>query len=143
MSAGPGTAAAATVPTGNLEKGDRLSGYMTKHHRGEETVRARRQRARGFRGLLVLLLAGLLTSLVPLVPLALASPVDPTQVPGSYDNADFDDVVLAVLGIDGVVETGAVVIASVGEVYTAALPDPQSHVLDWHRLRFDRGPPTV
>jgi hypothetical protein len=140
MSAGPGTAAAATVPTGNLEKGDGLSGYMTKPHRGEETVRARRQRARGFRGLLVLLLAGLLTSLVPL---ALASPVDPTQVPGIYDNADFDDVVLAVLGIDGVVEAVAVVIASVGGVYTAALPDPQSHVLDWRRLRFDRGPPTV
>jgi len=39
---------------------------------------------------------------VSVVCLAHASPPDPTWIPGIYDHGDFDDVVLALLFIDGV-----------------------------------------
>ena len=39
------------------------------------------------------------------VCLAHASPPDPTWIPGLYDDADYDDVVLALLAIDGFVVT--------------------------------------
>jgi hypothetical protein len=38
--------------------------------------------------------AALGTMLLVLTPLALASPVDPTWIPGLWDDADFDDVIL-------------------------------------------------
>ena len=41
-----------------------------------------------------------LATLVTVVPLAYASPPDPTWVPGFYDNADFDEAVLAVVSVD-------------------------------------------
>jgi hypothetical protein len=39
------------------------------------------------------------------VPLAHASPPDPVWIPGIYDDADFDDVVVAVVSATGLVET--------------------------------------
>jgi hypothetical protein len=39
------------------------------------------------------------------VCLAHASPPDPTWIPGLYDDADYDDVVLALLSLDGFVAT--------------------------------------
>jgi hypothetical protein len=42
---------------------------------------------------------------ISVVCLAHASPPDPTWIPGIYDNADFDDAILAVLSIDGVTIT--------------------------------------
>lgn len=46
------------------------------------------------RKLLVLLVV---SAMIALTPLALASPSDQTWVPGLYDNADHDDVVLSVI----------------------------------------------
>ena len=40
----------------------------------------------------------LLGALLVLAPLAHASPPDPTWIPGFYDDADYDDVVLAITG---------------------------------------------
>ena len=45
-----------------------------------------------------------LVALVALTPTAYASPPDPTWIPGLYDNADFDDVVLFIAGSLGVVD---------------------------------------
>ena len=47
------------------------------------------------RRLLLLLLAG---AVVALTPAAHASPPDQTWIAGLYDNADYDDAVLAVIG---------------------------------------------
>jgi len=44
------------------------------------------------------LLSMLVGVLVALPPAALASPPDQTWIPGLYDNADYDDAVLAVTG---------------------------------------------
>lgn len=49
----------------------------------------------------VLLLLG---ALVALTPLAYASPPDPTWIAGLYDDADYDDVVLAVTSTAGALE---------------------------------------
>lgn len=43
----------------------------------------------------------LLVGLVWLVPLAHASPMDPTWLPGIYDEGDHDDVVLALISAGG------------------------------------------
>jgi hypothetical protein len=51
---------------------------------------------------LVLVIA--VVAVLCLVPAAHGSPPDPTWVLGFYDNADFDDVVLMIAGILGVVE---------------------------------------
>jgi len=45
-----------------------------------------------------------LMTLVALVPLAHTNPPDPTWIPGLWDNADFDDVVLLVTSEIGFVE---------------------------------------
>jgi len=50
------------------------------------------------RGWLVLLLV---MGFMGLRAMAAASPPDPLWLPGVYDDADFDDVVLAVLALDG------------------------------------------
>ena len=46
---------------------------------------------------------GLLPVLVALVPLAHASPPDPTWLAGIYDDADFDEIVVAVVSASGAV----------------------------------------
>jgi hypothetical protein len=50
----------------------------------------------------------LLGALLLLAPLAHASPPDPTWIPGFYDDADYDDVVLAIAGAVTVFESRAV-----------------------------------
>lgn len=45
----------------------------------------------------------LLVPLFGLIPLADASPPDPSWIAGFYDNADYDDVVLAATSVAGVV----------------------------------------
>ena len=59
----------------------------------------RRMRRQGF---VVSLLVG---ALMTLTPLAYAEPPDPTWIPGLYDNADYDDVVLIVTAGAELVET--------------------------------------
>ncbi len=51
-------------------------------------------------GQLVIRAAAILvaTALVALVPLAHSTPPDPTWIPGLYDDADYDNVVLAITG---------------------------------------------
>ena len=44
------------------------------------------------------LLVVLIGTMVALPAAALASPTDQTWIPGLYDNADYDDVILAVAG---------------------------------------------
>ena len=57
----------------------------------------------------LLLAAVLLLTVFAIRPLAEASPPDPTWVAGLYDNADFDDVILAITS------TAAVVDADLGD----------------------------
>ena len=57
------------------------------------------------RGRLRLYALGLLPVLLALVPLAHASPPDQTWLAGFYDDADFDDVVMAVVSATAVVSS--------------------------------------
>lgn len=68
-------------------------------------------------------LAVLIALQVGLVPLAYASPTDQTWLPGLYDNADFDNVIVmltpVMVGVaDGVRLTTACPIAAVASVVT-------------------------
>jgi hypothetical protein len=56
-----------------------------------------RYRRRAVSSALALLVLGVLAGLVPL---AHASLPDPTWIPGFYDDADFDDVILAIVSAD-------------------------------------------
>jgi hypothetical protein len=47
----------------------------------------------------------LLLVLLALAPLANSSPPDPLWIAGIYDDADFDEAIVAVLSVAGVVET--------------------------------------
>ena len=60
----------------------------------------------------VLLVLALLFGLVASVCLAHASPVDPTWLAGVYDDADHDDVILAVISAAGILEAEPVGLAS-------------------------------
>jgi len=87
---------------------------------------------------LALLVLGVLAGLVPL---AHASPPDPTWIAGFYDDADFDDVVLAIVSadVDASPTTPAV---AVPEACDHRRPRARLVVRD-HRPRFtaDRSPP--
>lgn len=72
----------------------------------------------------VLLLLG---ALVALTPLAYASPPDPTWIAGLYDDADYDDVILAVMSAAGALEAAPLVLVApvataVGTVAPAGPP---------------------
>jgi hypothetical protein len=75
----------------------------------------------------VLALASLVV-LGGLGPLAHASPPDPTYIPGLYDNADYDDVILLVLStvgaLDGVPPVLAPVDLPVVEILAHRPPSP-------------------
>ena len=62
-----------------------------------------RELVRTTRGRFRLYALGLLPILLALVPLADASPPDPTWLTGFYDDADFDEVVVAVVSTSAVV----------------------------------------
>src|SRR5439155_4184529 len=93
-------------------------------------------RAMGRRGAIVLLLG----VLIALTPLAQASPPDPTWIPGFYDDADYDDVVLAITGAVAVGESGVMDPVGPGAVCLGPLipsgPRPVSaRALDSHPPR--------
>src|SRR5262249_42134586 len=52
----------------------------------------------------LLLLSSLIAVLWLLVPLAYATPPDPTSVPGIWDDADYDDVVILAASSSGVTD---------------------------------------
>jgi hypothetical protein len=55
------------------------------------------------------LLAILLLSVVlALPPIAHAAPTDPVWIPGLYDDNDYDDIILFIIGAVGAVDSGVV-----------------------------------
>jgi hypothetical protein len=87
-------------------------------------------------------LAVVITLLVGLVALAYASPTDQTWLPGIYDNADYDNVILMLTSVvgaaDGVRITSACPIAVVATVVTL----PSSRPADALRVPYHlRAPP--
>jgi len=68
-----------------------------------------------------LLLLGVLIVSIGIVPLAAASPPDPLWVPGWYDAADFDDVVVTVVSATGAFEHAPPVLAKPDDVITPAI----------------------
>ena len=83
----------------------------------------------------------LLFALIAAVPLAAASPPDPTWIPGVYDSADLDDVVLAVISADAALNPAATAPAlwRAGEraVHRAHSPVREARP----RVTADRSPP--
>src|SRR5262249_17719839 len=75
------------------------------------------------RGRLRLYALGLLPVLLALVPLAHASPPDQTWLAGFYDDADFDDVVMAVVSATAVVSSILPVSPKPADVSGRARPD--------------------
>jgi len=81
------------------------------------------------RGRLRVYALGLLPVLLALVPLADASPPDQTWLAGFYDDADFDEVVVAVVSASAVVDSIVLVSVKVADV-PARTPWPRDPVLD-------------
>ncbi len=73
----------------------------------------------------------LLVALVGLVPLAHASPIDPTWLPGIYDEGDHDDVVLALMSASWLPHGAALqadrFLLVVAAVWPAATSSPAAH----------------
>ena len=67
---------------------------------------AMRARSRNFGSVMLRRFIGLclVTALLALVPAAHASPPDQSWIPGLYDNADFDDVILLLTSGHGAIE---------------------------------------
>jgi len=106
-------------------------------------VMARSAMASGTRALHCWLAFGLLPVLLALVPLAYASPPDPTWLAGFYDDADYDDAVVAVVAASGVV-TDVVLVSTEAAQVVAGTVWPQLDVLGvaTHASRFTiRAPP--
>jgi len=68
-----------------------------------------------------LFLPGVSIILIGIVPLAAASPPDPLWVPGWYDAADFDDVVVTVVSATGAVEHAPPILAKPDDVVTPTI----------------------
>jgi hypothetical protein len=66
----------------------------------------------------------LLMTVVALRPLAEASPPDPTWIAGLYDNADFDDVILAILTTAAVLHVAPADAAQPSLIVLGRLSDP-------------------
>jgi hypothetical protein len=73
------------------------------------------------RALALFLLAGL----IGLLPFAHASPPDPIWIPGVYDGADYDDVIVLVTEAGAIVEPAPVVLESASRV-VGLLPPPSA-----------------
>lgn len=72
-------------------------------------------------------IVALIGALLALTPLAFASPPDPTWIGGFYDNADYDDVVLAATAAAGALEAAPLAVLTplaivVGVVSPAGRP---------------------
>jgi hypothetical protein len=85
----------------------------------------------------------LLGVLATLVPLSHASPPDPTWIAGFYDDADFDDVVLAIVSAD-VLASLATPAVAVPEAIGHRLVRARALVCDHRpRLTANRSPPLL
>jgi hypothetical protein len=95
-----------------------------------------------FRPLLVLLVVGVM---VALTPLAQASPPDSTWIGGFYDNADYDDVVIALTSTVGVSDGVPVVdLGPAAEVINAVCPSEPAYPARAFRSPYHlRAPPLV
>lgn len=106
--------------------------------------RSRRGAVRGRRAR-VWLVGLLLLVLASLQGFAYASPPDPSWVPGLYDDADYDDVVVLLLSAVGVLDITPPVLAPVGPPVVATL----AHRLPSPPAAADlppsliRGPPSI
>jgi len=85
----------------------------------------------------------LVVVLLSLVPLADASPVDPTWVPGLWDNGDGDDIVLLIMGTEAPpVPIGSFVVWS--RIIVHVVPEPDTSVPDGRdRRASERAPPVL
>ena len=90
----------------------------------------------------VLALASLVV-LAGLGPLAHASPPDPTYIPGLYDDADYDDVILLVLSTVGALDEAPLVLMRVGPPVVDVLSHGPSSPLTAREFgpALTRGPP--
>jgi len=87
---------------------------------------------------LVLLVVGVLAGLAPV---AHANPPDPTWIAGFYDDADFDDVVLAIVSA-AVAASPSAQAAAVPQACGDCLPEARPIVRDHRpRLPANRSPP--
>jgi len=77
-----------------------------------------------------------------ITPLAYVMPPDQTWIAGFYDHADYDDVILAVMGIDGAPDSGeSVFVTWTAITQLRSSPRPDS-VTSHPRLTLaDRAPP--
>jgi len=101
-------------------------------------------KARGQSMLTQVLLVGLLLAIAGLPVLGYASPPDPAWIPGIYDGADYDDVVVLVT-----FATGTVSAAPIGDLQPifqaigAVLPFPEREISSLSASAvLPRGPPT-
>jgi hypothetical protein len=88
---------------------------------------------------LVLLACGVL-----LPPLAFASPPDPVWIPGIYDLADYDDVIVALTDLDAVDDSSPATLIPAHARYPA-LPSAPASVpsISLFRSHQPRSPPTI
>ena len=84
---------------------------------------------------------GLLVPLVVLLPLAHASPPDPLWIPGIYDGADYDDVALLAMGLEGTVDEPPLVVAPAPIVSAVLLTAPRASCDSTQRNPQARAPP--
>jgi hypothetical protein len=78
-----------------------------------------------------------------LTPFAYATPVDPTWVPGFWDNGDFDDVVLFICGMAGDLPVSTTLYATrdvVTSIETSSPTKPPRHAATTARTR---APPLI
>lgn len=93
------------------------------------------------RWIAVLLLLG---GLFCVVPLAYASPPDPLWMPGIYDDADLDDVVVSIAALSGLYPPPPIVLSrwSQGVLEAPRPPQPLSRSLISLDPRESRAPPS-
>jgi hypothetical protein len=89
------------------------------------------------------LLAPALTAILAvLIPLAYASPPDPTWIAGIYSDADYDDAVVALVSVAGVLQAGRVepfAARRSGIRLSASSETPPAIAVEKHKS--DRAPP--
>ncbi len=79
-----------------------------------------------------------------LPPFAYADPPDQLWVQGIFDDADYDDVVLLVMAMTGIVVSPPVLDMRIGpELYDAPVVDPAVSPAIWCRSLQIRGPPSA
>jgi len=79
--------------------------------------------------------------LVVLVPLAHANPPDPLWIPGIYDGADYDDVALLAMGLEGTVDERPLVVRPAPIVSAVSLTAPRESLERTIRNPQARAPP--